>query len=63
MGDIAEAMISGDLCSECGCALECEGEGIPIMCHDCHSQYQKSCKQPHCGKDGGIMCENFYLNK
>lgn len=64
MGDIAEAMITGILCSECGSAFE-DGEtfeevGIPVMCHDCHSQYQKSCKRPHAGKDGGVMCEYFY---
>ena len=60
MGEIAEAMIAGKMCCECGCCLEIDAPGIPVMCHDCHSQYQKSCKRPSEGKDGGIMCENFY---
>ena len=48
MGEIADAMISGDLCVGCGSVLECEGFGIPIMCHDCHSKYKKKCNQPVC---------------
>lgn len=60
MGAIAEAMTSGELCAECGCSLECEAFGIPIMCHDCHSEYQDSCTLPHDEPNGGIMCENSY---
>lgn len=59
MGDIADAMIEGDLCCECGSVLECDGFGIPIMCHDCHSEYQKRCNVPHEG-EAGIFCERFY---
>lgn len=56
MGEIAKAMLEGDLCAECGCTLECAGFGIPIFCHDCHSEDEKSCKKPV----NGIMCERFY---
>lgn len=61
MGEIAEMMTEGTLCVECGVALECEGFGIPIMCHDCHEEYQELCRTPHLGKEnGGIICERFY---
>lgn len=61
MGEIAEAMIEGELCAECGCVLQCEGFGIPILCHDCHSDYQKKCSVPHQGwKKGGALCEYYY---
>lgn len=56
MGEIAEMMIEGVLCIECGSALDCEAIGIPIYCHDCHSQYKKKCSQAH----NGSMCERFY---
>ena len=35
MGEIAEAMISGELCAMCGVSLECDDcadMGIPIYC-------------------------------
>ena len=60
MGDIAEMMLEGTLCAECGVVLKCGGDGIPILCHSCHAQYQKSCQQPDGGDKGGTMCENFY---
>jgi hypothetical protein len=56
MGDIADMMIEGDLCAECGCALDCEGFGIPILCHDCHKSYNKRCGEPV----NGMLCERFY---
>ena len=56
MGEIAEMMIEGDLCVSCGSTLECEGFGIPIMCHDCHSEESKKCNEPV----EGSMCERFY---
>lgn len=60
MGEIADMMIEGDLCVECGGALECEGFGIPILCHDCHSKYQKKCSILHDGDNGGYLCEKCY---
>lgn len=57
---MAEMMTEGDLCCECGSVLECEGFGIPIMCHSCHSSYQKDCSTPSEGDAGGIMCERYY---
>jgi hypothetical protein len=56
MGEIAEAMIEGDLCVSCGSVLECEGFGIPIMCHYCHSDRAKKCSEPV----DGALCENYY---
>lgn len=53
-------MLEGTLCAECGVVLKCGGDGIPILCHSCHAQYQKSCQQPDGGDKGGTMCENFY---
>lgn len=32
MGEIADAMIEGDLCEGCGMALDGEGYGIPRYC-------------------------------
>jgi len=59
MGEISDMMIGGELCVECGVALECEGFGIPILCHDCHSGYQKKCSTAHEG-NAGYMCERYY---
>lgn len=64
MGEIAEMMIEGDLCAECCSVLECEGFGIPILCHSCHSGYQRQCDTPHEGeKQGGYYCERFYKER
>lgn len=59
MGEIAEMMINGDLCAGCGSVLECEGFGVPILCHACHSEYKKPCGKPV----NGMMCERFYANE
>ncbi len=56
MGEIAEMMVGGDLCVGCGSELKCEGFGIPIMCHYCHSQEVKKCSDPVTG----ALCERFY---
>ena len=56
MGEIADMMISGELCSSCGTVLQCKGFGIPIMCHDCHSEEAKTCSQPV----DGVLCERYY---
>ncbi len=56
MGEIADMMIGGELCAECGSVLDCEGFGIPILCHDCHSEYRKKCSKPY----QGMMCERYY---
>ena len=65
MGEIADLMLGGKLCCGCGVCLEEEviklDLEIPVMCHDCHSEYQEKCGVPHMGEKGGIMCENFYL--
>lgn len=37
MGDIANAMINGDLCGTCGCCIDGEGRGFPRYCSkDCN---------------------------
>lgn len=62
MGDVADMMIGGVLCAECGGVLEAGNEApdIPILCHDCHSEYQKRCDIPHDEPNGGAFCERFY---
>jgi len=35
MGDIADLIIEGHLCSECGCCIDEPGGGIPRVCGDC----------------------------
>lgn len=63
MGDIADMMMNGGLCIDCGVSLKCDPDSFPIMCHDCHSQYQKKCNIPHLGeKGGGQYCEKYFLN-
>lgn len=56
MGEVAEMTLHGDLCYECAGTLSCDGFGIPIYCHDCHSKYKKKCSAFH----NGIACEHFY---
>ncbi len=39
MGEIAEMMLDGTLCSSCGCLLDEEGgDGIPSQCADCSGE-------------------------
>ena len=35
MGEMADYMINGDDCQQCGMPLEDEGEGFPRSCTDC----------------------------
>jgi hypothetical protein len=42
MGEIADAMLEGDLCEMCGVALDGEGYGIPRYCSN------------QCAKDRGF---------
>lgn len=58
MGEIADMMLEGDLCVGCGTVLECEGFGIPIMCHECHSEQARKCSKAV----DGALCERFYGN-
>jgi hypothetical protein len=59
MGDIADMMVEGDLCAECGSALNCDGFGIPILCHRCHSDHRIKCDMLY----EGMYCELFYGKK
>lgn len=46
MGDIADAMINGILCCQCGVTLQCAAEhGFPIMCDGCWGQLPKKEKK------------------
>ena len=53
MGEIADMMIEGMLCQQCGAYLG-EGDGFPVTCEDCagedshHQDDRVGC--PHCGK-------------
>lgn len=38
MGDIADAMIEGSLCSHCGEYLDGEPAGIPVLCNACYEE-------------------------
>lgn len=35
MGEIADLMINGDICEQCGVELGSEGDGYPRLCADC----------------------------
>lgn len=37
MGDIAEMMIMGILCEQCGCYIDNEITGFPRLCDDCEN--------------------------
>lgn len=60
MSEIADMMLEGDLCAECGCVLECEGFGIPILCHECHSEYRGN---KHSKAYQGMLCELYYIQR
>jgi hypothetical protein len=38
MGEMAEAILNGDFCAECGVYIEGESEGVPRYCEDCEEQ-------------------------
>ena len=47
MGEIADAMLEGDLCCQCGVFLEEEDnpiDGIPCLCNDCKKENKKENK-------------------
>lgn len=35
LGDVADAILDGDLCQVCGDAMDDDGEGFPVTCEDC----------------------------
>lgn len=35
MGEIADLMINGDICAECGVTLKGAGDGFPRYCRSC----------------------------
>lgn len=37
MGDIADGIINGFWCQECGCLVDGEEPGYPRYCEDCES--------------------------
>lgn len=66
MGEIAELMLTGKLCNQCGVSIREDGYNlvdIPTLCHDCHSELQDSCEKASDHPDGGLMCENFYAGE
>ena len=38
MGDIADAILDGDLCEGCGIAFEDSGDGYPRKCAGCRKE-------------------------
>lgn len=59
MGEIAEAMLTGELCCQCGQALDEKvvelDMGIPVICDDCYSGLSKKEK-----KDYECRYEGFF---
>jgi len=42
MGEIAEMMLDGSLCKECGAVIgDGNGEGFPVTCDDCLKERAK----------------------
>lgn len=41
MGDIAEGMIEGFFCQQCGCVIDGEEPGYPRFCEDCEVEYER----------------------
>jgi len=37
MGEIADMMLSGLLCTQCGVYIDYEEPGYPRLCGDCHT--------------------------
>lgn len=35
MGEVAEMILNGILCEQCGCFISCEEVGYPRLCEDC----------------------------
>lgn len=50
MGDIADAMIDGELCEGCGVYLEGEPPGHPRRCGDCQPPNPDKAPCPVCRK-------------
>lgn len=38
MGDIADGIINGFWCQECGCLVDGEEPGYPRICEDCEEE-------------------------
>lgn len=46
MGEIAEMMLDGDLCEQCGVYMGSPGQGFPRKCKDCRRENRKDAKRP-----------------
>ena len=44
MGEIADAMLDGDLCGQCGVALDPEDVGYPRICAGCKLREQEEAR-------------------
>jgi hypothetical protein len=40
MGEIAEIMLEGVLCEQCGCLIDGEETGYPRLCEDCAREHK-----------------------
>jgi hypothetical protein len=45
MGDMADMMIEGVLCEECGSLIDRDAPGYPRSCEDCREERRKSLKR------------------
>lgn len=50
MGDVADAMLDGTLCSTCGVYIHGEPPGYPRQCHSCQREGDYPTKCKHCNK-------------
>ena len=62
MGDIADMMIEGSLCCQCGSALDervIEQElGFPVICDDCYGELSKREKAEYKDRREGIFIQD-----
>ena len=45
MGEIADAIINGDLCEGCGIAFPSSGDGYPRKCGGCKREEREAAKK------------------
>lgn len=62
MGEVADLMLSGVLCCECGRTLDEKvieySAGVPVICNDCYEQLPKKEKKNYGGRNEKqiLMC-------
>lgn len=57
MGEIADMMLDGTLCSQCGTFISMEPSGIPTLCPDCERETKEEAKKKQAT---ALARRNFY---